>query len=200
MTEQETQEELLTRFELVERMVKEGRRSTEYWGWTFVLWGTAYLLATGWSYWFHMAGVAWSVTMIAAVLITVAVIQAKKKRGMLSTTLSRSIISVWNAVGIALMIFCFSASLSGHAESHTFVAAIECFLGVANFASSQILRWPTQLFVALLWWVSAAATCFAPETAVAPIFIGATLIGMIGFGLYLMYCEHRDRRALVQHA
>ena len=105
MTEQETQEELLTRFVLVERMVKEGRRSTEYWGWTFVLWGTAYLLATGWSYWFRMAGVAWSVTMIAAVLITVAVIQAKKKRGMPITTLSRSIISVWNAVGVALMIF-----------------------------------------------------------------------------------------------
>ena len=79
MTEQETQEELLTRFELVEMMVKEGRRSTEYWGWTFVLWGAAYLIAIGWTYWSHRPDIAWSVTMTAAVVITIVVATRKKE-------------------------------------------------------------------------------------------------------------------------
>lgn len=202
MSEQqmETQEELLTRFELVELMVQEGRRSTEYWGWSFVLWGAAYLVATAWSYWLGTPAIAWLVTMMTAGGITAAIVQSKKKKGELRTTVSRSMGAIWTAVGIALFIFCFGASLSGHVEAHSFVAAIECFLGVANCASSMVLRWRRQLLVAIMWWTAAVATCFGPEQAIAPIFIAATLIGMIGFGLYLMYSERRDHRAQVQHA
>lgn len=98
----ETREDLLTRFELVEMMMQEGRRSTEYWGWSFVLWGAAYLVAIAWSYWSHASNIAWPVTMIAATVLSVVV--------------------------------------------------------------------------------------------------ATTLIGMIGFGFYLMYREQRDRRAQVEHA
>jgi hypothetical protein len=196
----ETQDELLTRFELVEMMVQEGRRSTEYWGWSFVLWGAAYLVATAWSYWLGSPAIAWLVTMMAASGITAVIVQSKKKNGELRTTVSRSMGAIWTAAGIALFIFCFGASLSGHLEAHSFAAAIECFLGVANCASSMVLRWRPQFLVAIMWWTAAMATCFGPEQVIAPIFIVATLIGMIGFGLYLMYREHHDRPARLQHA
>jgi hypothetical protein len=196
----ETDNDLLTRFELVEVMVKEGRRSTEYWGWSFVVWGSAYLIATGWSYWLRTPELAWAVSMMAALAVTLFACRAKKTKGKLHTTVSRSISAIWTAMGIALFIFCFGSSISGHAESHSFVAAIECFLGATNCASSMVLRWRGQFLIALMWWAAAAVTCFAPEQAIAPIFIAATLIGMVGFGLYLMYCERRDRGAVVQHA
>jgi hypothetical protein len=54
--------------------------------------------------------------------------------------------------------------------------------------------------IALLWWISAVATCFVSSPWITPILVFDTLIGFLGFGLYLMYCERRDRRALVQHA
>ena len=41
--------ELKDRLRLIESMIAEGRRSTESWGWTFVLWGVAYYVALAWS-------------------------------------------------------------------------------------------------------------------------------------------------------
>ena len=199
MTEQETQEELLSRFELVEMMLKEGRRSTEYWGWTFVLWGAAYLIAIAWSYWWRQPNLAWPVTMITAAVLTTGV-AARKKRAKPQTPVSRAIRGIWTAVGIAIFIFCFAVGLSGHAEMHSYIAVIEIMLGIANCAVSMVLRWRGQFMIALLWWVSAVATCYVGSQWIMPILVFDTLIGLLGFGLYLMYCERRDRRALVQHA
>lgn len=199
MTEQETQEELLTRFELVEMMVKEGRRSTEYWGWTFVLWGTAYLIAIGWTYGSHRPDIAWPVTMIAAVVLTI-VVAARKKRAKPQTPVSRAIGGIWTAVGTAIFIFCFAAAISGHAEMHVYIAAIEILLGVAKCAASMTLRWRGQFLIALLWWISAVVTLFVSSQWIMPVLVFDTLIGFLGFGLYLMYRERRDRRLRVQHA
>jgi hypothetical protein len=199
MTEQETHDELLTRFELVEMMVKEGRRSTEYWGWTFVLWGTAYLIAIAWSYWGHRPDIAWPVTMIAATVLTI-VVATRKKRDKPQTPVSRAISGIWTAVGSALFIFCFAAAISGRSEIHVYIAAIEILLGVANCAISITLRWRGQFLIALLWWVSAVVTLFISAQWIMPIFVIDTLIGFLGFGLYLMYRERRDRRLRVQHA
>jgi hypothetical protein len=199
MTEQETQEELLTRFELVEMMVKEGRRSTEYWGWTFVLWGTAYLIAIAWSYWLRQPNIAWPVTMIAATVLTI-VVATRKKRAKPQTPVSRAIGGIWTAVGSAIFIFCFAVGLSGHAEMHSYIATVEILLGVANCAVSIVLRWRGQFFIALLWWISAVATCYVGSQWIMPILVADTLIGLLGFGLYLMYRERRDRRLRVQHA
>lgn len=122
----ETPNELLTRFELVEMMVQEGRRSTEYWGWTFVLWGAAYLIAIGWSYWSRQPNIAWPVTMITAMVITVAV-STKKKRAKPQTPVSRAIGGIWSAVGTAIFIFCFAVGFSGHFELHSYIAAVRYF-------------------------------------------------------------------------
>lgn len=202
MTEQEaqeTKEELLARFELVEMMLKEGRRSTEYWGWTFVLWGTAYLIAIAWTYGSHRPDIAWPATMIAATVLTI-VLAIRKKRAKPQTPVSRTIGGIWAAVGAAVFIFSFAASISGHAEMHVYIATIEILLGVANCAISMTLRWRGQFLIALLWWVSAVATLFVGSQWITPIFVIDTLIGFLGFGLYLMYRERRDRRLRVQHA
>lgn len=197
----QNREELLTRLDLMESMVREGRRRTKYWGWTQVLWGTAYLIAIGWSNWFGMPQIAWPVTMIAAVVITISISRLQKREDC-QTTISRALGAIWAALGTAIILFCFSTSISGHFEIHSFFAAVEAFLGAANCASALILRWRVQFMVALVWWISAAATCFVGSVMVMPILVAATLLGPIGFGLYLMYCEQRDRRnreTAVQH-
>lgn len=194
----ETRADLVSRIELIETMMQEGRRRIEYWGWSQVLWGAAYLVALGWSRWSHRPDIAWPVTMIAATVIMI-VIGSQKKRGHPSTAISRSLGAIWAGVGTGLFIFCFSLAVSGHGEPHAYIAAIETLLGVANFSSAMVLRWRVQFLVAGIWWVSAIATCFVRVGLVLPIFLAALLIGMIGFGLYLMYSQRRDRRASVQH-
>ena len=47
----EVEKDLAERVRLIENMMAEGRRKTESWGWTFVLWGVAYYVATAWATW-----------------------------------------------------------------------------------------------------------------------------------------------------
>ncbi len=193
----ESQNELLSRIDLIETMMREGRRTIEYWGWTQVLWGAAYLIAIGWAQSTYRPQLAWPVTMIVAAIITI-VVSSTKKRVHPATTTSRSIRAIWIAVGTALFLFCFPVALSGHFELHSFITAVEVLLGVANFSSALILRWRVQLIVGLIWWAAAVVTCFVPAAWVIPILAAATLIGMIGFGLYLMVRERLDRRRRAQ--
>jgi hypothetical protein len=197
--------ELTERIALIESMMQAGRKSTEYWGWNFLLWGIAYLVAVGWSS-FLPAGkaLAWPVTMITAVLLTI-VIARKRMRHEPKTERSRVILSIWRAMGCGIFAFAFPAIYSGHFEAHAFMAAIEAMLGIAHFASGSALRWPTQMAVGGIWWVAAIASCFFPSSnGVAYIFLGAVLVCNIGFGVYLMIRESRDkalaRAAGVQHA
>lgn len=199
--QQQLQTELLTRLDLMETMVREGRKTHEYWGWGFLLWGAAYLIAIGWSHSAHIPNAAWPVTMIAAAVLTAAV-GAAGKHAHRQTTLSRSVCAIWTAVGAALFLYGFSIAISGYSELHSFYATVEILLGVANFASALILRWSVQFAVALIWGSAAVASCFAASTAILPLFVAASLLGNVGFGLYLTYCERRDRsrdRTQVQH-
>ena len=200
MTEQETQEELLTRFELVEMMVKEGRRSTEYWGWTFVLWGTAYLIAIGWTYWSHRPDIAWPVTMIAARVLTI-VVATRKKRARPRTPVSRAISGIWTGRRHSHLYFLFCSRSertcrNTHLHGHSGDPAGGCQLRHQHGAS---LARPI-LDCASLVGISAVATCFVAMRLVMPILVFDTLVGFLGFGLYLMYRERRDRRLRVQHA
>ncbi len=196
--QQETRADLISRIELIETMMQEGRRRIEYWGWSQVLWGTAYLIAISWSQWLGHSEIAWPVTMIAATVVMI-VVSSNKRRTEPSTAITRSLRAIWIGAGSALFLFCFAAASSGHSEAHTFVAAVETVLGIANFSSAMILRWRTQYLIAAIWWVSAVVTCFVRIGLIMPIFIAAILIGMIGFGLFLMYSQRRDSGVSVQH-
>jgi len=69
MTENFERQELHDRLSLIESMIAEGRRTTESWGWTFMLWGVAYYLAIVWATWGRFP-FAWPLTMTAAGILT----------------------------------------------------------------------------------------------------------------------------------
>ena len=190
--EQANRQDIQERFELIEKMMLEARRTTEYWGWNFVLWGAAYLIAIAWTALGRMPNLAWPVTMIAAGVAT-AVIARRKSRGQPGTILGRAMTAIWTSIGVALFIFCFATSGTGHWETHASLAAIESFLGAANMASGILLRWRVQAAVGILWWAAAIATCLVPASQVGWIFIAITVVGMIGFGLYLMVLESKAK-------
>ena len=69
MTAEINQKDLAERVKLIEDMITEGRRTTERWGWIFVLWGIAYYVAIFWTSAGHF-GAAWPVTMTVAWVMT----------------------------------------------------------------------------------------------------------------------------------
>jgi hypothetical protein len=198
MIEPIEEQELKDRLSLIETMIAEGRQRTESWGWAFVLWGIAYYVAIGWAYYGNPA-IAWPVTMIGTSILT-AVIGANRNNHHPDTTLSRAISSIWIALGISLFLYCFSASMSGHAEQRTFLAVIEAMIGGANAASSLILKWKTQFACAVAWWIAAVLSSFVTVSQSSYIFLGAIFIGQIVFGVYMMISEAKERKQSVAHA
>jgi hypothetical protein len=198
--------ELRERVALIESMMREGRRSTESWGWNFLLWGVAYLVAIAWSSFVPHGGgplLAWPVTMIFAVLLTIAIAR-RRTRNRPRTEKSRALQAVWSAMGFGIFVFAFPVAFSGHWQAQSFMAAIEVMLGIAHVASGMFLRWTMQTVVGVLWWAAAVASCFVDGNGVAYLFLAATLVCNIGFGIYLMIRESRDGArggaAEVQHA
>jgi hypothetical protein len=180
------------RLKLIESMMAEGRRSTESWGWTFVLWGVAYFVATAWASLGAGSKLAWPVTMIAAG-ITMAVAFSRNKQGQPETTLGRAIGAVWSAMGIAMFVLLMSLVWSGRYDTHVFVAIIGAMLGTANAASSFILKWKMQFACAVVWLASAVAACFGTDNQAGIAFLAATFFCQIVFGIYAMICESRRR-------
>ena len=197
-TEQNGKDELLARLELIERMMVEGRETTANHGWVFLLWGAAFLVAIAWMTWLPHGGLAWAVTMPVTAIMS-GILGRTMRHYNPRTPAAHAISGIWIAVSVALFLYTFSVTHSGHAEMHAFWAAVETLLGVANCASAIVLRWRAQMAVAILWFVAAAASCFVPGALLMPILVVAILIGQVGFGLYLMYLESRDRKMAVRH-
>jgi hypothetical protein len=193
MQDPTTGQELKDRLELIESMIAEGRRTTESWGWTFVLWGVAYYVAIAWSAWSPSVW-AWPVTIVAAVLATGVVVsmQAGKQP---ETTLGRSVVSIWIALGISMFVLFLGLGLSGRlADPRLFIAIASAILGMANGASGLILRWRVQFACAVVWWAAAAASCFGTELQSLIVFLVAIFFCQIVFGIYGMIAEARERK------
>ncbi len=190
METQNSNLELAERLKLIESMIAEGRRSTRHWGWTFVLWGVAYLVATAWSAW-GQSWLAWPVTMTAAGLLT-GVVASRIKRGHPETALGRAIGGVWIAMGSSLTVVLICLSVTGRYDGHVFVAVVGAMLATAHGTSAMILKWKAQLFCAVVWLTAAAAACFGSDAVVGIAFLGATFLGQIVFGIYAMILEARE--------
>ncbi len=186
------EQELKERLSLIESMIAEGRRTTESWGWTFVLWGAAYYVAIAWSAW-GSTTLAWPVTMIAAGVIT-GIVASRSTGRHPDTTISRAILSIWIAMGSSIFILMMSLGISGRMESHLSVAIVGAMLGMANAASSITLKWKMQFGCAVLWWATAVAACFVSDSVCTIMFLAAIFFGLIAFGAYAMICESRRRR------
>jgi hypothetical protein len=193
MQDHTTEQELKDRLSLIESMIAEGRRKTESWGWTFVLWGVVYYLAIAWSAWGHSVW-AWPVTISIAVIVTV-VVASLKGGNHPQTTLGRAIGSIWIALGISMFLLFLALGLSGRlTDQHLFVAVISAILGMANGASALILRWKVQFACAVVWWVAAVTTCFGPDAQSMIVFLVAIFLCQIVFGIYGMITQERKMR------
>jgi hypothetical protein len=192
MQDHTTEHEMKDRLSLIESMIAEGRRTTESWGWTFVLWGIAYYVAIAWSAGGHSVW-AWPATMSIAVIITVVVafLKAGHHPG---TTLGRAIGSIWIALGISMFLLFLALGLSGRlTDQPLFVAVISALLGMANGASALILRWRVQLACAVVWWVAAVATCFGTDAQSMIVFLVAIFLCQVVFGIYGVIFESKRR-------
>lgn len=192
MAPERENQELRDRLDLVERMIAEGRRSTEWWGWVFVLWGVAYYVAIFWTSLGH-SHLAWPVTMVAALLLTWGMV-LRRGNTRPGTTMSRAIGAVWIAMGASVFILLMSLGLSGRIDEHIEIATIAAMLATANAASSLILRWKLQFGCALVWWAATVYGCFGRGKLLEIAFLAAIFVCQIAFGGYMMICEARRRR------
>jgi hypothetical protein len=199
MRDDTSDRELQGRLSLIENMLLEGRRLTESWGWTFVLWGAAYYVALAWSAWMKTAW-AWPVTMFIGIVVTV-IVASVKTSGHFETTVGRAIGSIWAALGMSMFVLFLSLGLTGRLnDHHLFVAAISALLGLANGASGLILRWKLQLACAIVWWVATVASCFGTNAQSTIVFLIAIFLGQIAFGVYGMFVDSQRKRRIPAHA
>ena len=199
MTVSNEEMELKDRLSLIETMIAEGRRSTETYGWTFVLWGVAYYVAIAWTAWGLYRSLAWPVTMVAASALT-GVFASRQKHSRPETTLGRAMSSIWTAMGISMFIVLMCLAISGRYDLHIFVAIIGAMLGMVNATSSLILKWKMQFACAVVWWAAAVVACFASEAKTGIAFLAAIFFCQIVFGIYAMMCESRRRNLGATHA
>ncbi len=193
MTDQETERELRDRLNLIENMIAEARRSTQNWGWTFVLWGVVFYVASAWSAWGHN-GWAWPITTTVAVAVTV-LVASPRRADHPETTLSRAVGAVWIAAGISMFVLFLALGATGRLRDvHVFLAVLSAMLAMANGASGMMLRWTLQLLCAALWWVSAVGACFGTEMQSTVLFLVAIFVCQILFGIYGMVIQSQWRR------
>ena len=185
----------LGQLELIEQMILEGRRTTERWGWTFVLLGVGHAVALLLS---ELAGApwAWGVCMSACGLVMGVASALRRKRGPdKRPAQSRALGAIWEAFTWSLAVAIVAAAAGGsrgYFENGVFYAQFFGLMGAANYASAVVLRWPLQRAVGIAWWAAALAALLAPTPYVPWTFLGMAVIGEIGFGAWLMVLERRE--------
>ena len=192
MTSNIESQELKDRLNLIEHMIAEGRRTTESWGWTFVLWGVAYYVAIAWASLGHST-LSWPVTMVAAGILT-GVLASRSTGGRPETTIGRAMMAIWTGMGTSTFALMMSLGMSGRLDSHYSVAIIGAMLGGANCTSSILLKWKMQFACAVVWWGSAVAACLTSDTVTSIVFLTAIFFCQIVFGIYGMISESRKHK------
>src|ERR1035441_5240395 len=193
MTSETNQHDLNERLMLIENMIAEGRRTTESWGWTFVVWGVAYYIAIAWATWGHST-LAWPVTMIAAGVLT-GILASRTAAKRPETTVGRAMMAIWLGMGISTFLIMMSLGISGKMDIHVGVAIVGALVGGANAASSIILKWKMQFACAMVWWATGIAALFTSDSPSGIVFFVAIFFCQIVFGVYCMIAEAGKRKA-----
>jgi hypothetical protein len=199
MTANTEELELKDRLSLIEAMIAEGKRTTESYGWTFVLWGVAYYVAIAWAT-LCQYGQAWPITMVSACVL-MGIIKWSKRSDRPATTKSRAIWATWISMAISMFVLLDALGFSGRmTDWHIFAAVASTLVGTANATSSIILKWKLQFACALVWWAAAVVSCFGTGRQSSIAFLTAIFLCQIAFGVYLMIREARARRQGATHA
>lgn len=188
------EQDLKDRLSLIESMIAEGRRTTESWGWTFVLWGVAYYIAIAWSA-LGKPALAWSVTMTVAGVLT-GLIASRISGRHPETTTGRAMAAIWIGMGISMFILMMCLGMTGRLDLRTGIAIVGAMLGGANATSSIILKWKMQFASAVVWWAAMVAALFTSEYFAGIIFLVAIFFCQIVFGIYGMIAESRRHKAI----
>ncbi|MGD0546320.1 MAG: hypothetical protein ABR991_00645 [Terracidiphilus sp.] len=207
----ELEVELKDRVSLIESMIAEGRRTTQSWGWIFVLWGVAYYICIAGSVWFktHDSPPAQRLTIcmiqiVFFVILAVWIGGSYQKRGkglmLPMSTLDRALYSIWLSAGISMAVLIVSLGYSGRSNSNLVVAVIATLLGMANAISSGILKWKLQFGCALIWWALAVISCIGTQRQSFIGLLVANFFCQIVFGVYGMICEARIHKQEAVHA
>lgn len=207
----ELQNDLQDRLSLIESMIAEGRRTTQRWGWIFVLWGVAYYICIAGGIWFKehnsspaLRGTVVIVQMLFFILVAVwiSVSYQRRDKSLLSPmgTLDRALFSLWLSAGISMAVLIISLGYGGRSNSNLVVAVIGTLLGMANAASSGILKWKLQFGCALVWWASAVISCIGTQRQSFIALLVANFFCQILFGVYGMISEAHIRKQEAVHA
>jgi cbb3-type cytochrome oxidase subunit 1 len=108
--------------------------------------------------------------------------------------------SVWTALGISFIVLMPALGAGGRSNSNLIVAVIGTLLGMANGASSMILKWKLQFACAIVWWALAVVACIGTERQSFIALLIALFFCQILFGIYGMICESRERKQGAPHA
>jgi hypothetical protein len=207
MREQTNEQDLNERLDLISTMIAEGRRTTESWGWTIVLWGVAFYVAIAWSSGVFTGPIwggrylAWPVTMIGTfVFVRVLASNRRKEARAPATTIGRAMISIWTAMGISIFALLLPMGASGRGDQQVYIAVISAMLGMANAASGILLKWKAQFACAVVWWLAGAVSCLGTITQSTLAFLIAIFLCQIVFGIYAMLMESRRNRRETAHA
>lgn len=187
--EQPDRTEILNRLRLIEEMMTEGRRTTQRWGWMFLLWGAGPLLAMFWEARLPLPDLAWPIVIVACVIVNGAVIRARKRRGEARTTIMRYVGAIWASAGITVLLVSLGAALSGALDLRSLCVALFALAAVAHSTSSLILRWAMQFVAALVWWGAVLAAFLVPVTGLPILAAAALLLGNVAFGAWLTHRE-----------
>lgn len=181
-------DELTERLGIIESMIAEGRRDTEYWGWAFLLWGLGHLTAALWG---QVHAIAWPVTMTACGIVTgLGAYRNSRRRGK-STSVGRTLAALWTALGVSLFV-AMIGGIAGDLPGGAVVSMFFILMGAASFASGLIVRWPWWSGLGVLWWAAGLASMVVGPETTFWLFIAMVLVGEIGLGAYLMVLERRE--------
>ena len=181
--------ETLDRLKLIEAMMAEGRRSTQRWGWSFLLWGIGPLMAMLWAADWPHPDWSWPVTMGLCIMVNGLVLKARNRRGEFETTTMRSVGAVWTCAGVTVLLLAFGAVWSGMVEFRYLYVILFALAAVAHGASSLILRWWPQFLAAVVWWLASILAFVVPNSGLTELAVLALLLGNVVFGAWLTYCE-----------
>jgi hypothetical protein len=87
-----------------------------------------------------------------------------------------------------------SLAISGKLEAQASVAIVSAMLGMANAASSIILKWKMQFACAAMWWATTVVACFGSARQSAITFLVAIFLCQIAFGIFGMIKEAQARK------
>jgi len=190
--------ELMERVELMEAMICEGREATCRCGWIFVLWGVVDLTGLALNWELPHAMWVWPVVIAAGFLIhAVGLARARRRPRQRTFVKARNIGAVWGMMGLAVCLYVAAAMIRHLTWQLSYIAGILMMVGLAHAISAAILRWRVQAAAAALWWAGGLATYFVQGKALLAIVIADMFLGLVVFGLYVMFLERRHETGAV---